>query len=201
MELLVGLSRYWGFYFAYSPNKTAEETRNCSLSQDLILATQQLSAAVDTATFSPEASFNRATEAERCFYILYLTRIVVLSLFVDRLPRDLPADVVRAEWAVFQCDSPRTSEGDDVFSIVYRHVAKAPSSLADLKRAAEARFDSIVYRNRHLFYGESIKPSESPFYLAIDEVEAPVPQIPSTGRRPACSRLGISLLFYGFDTI
>lgn len=198
-QLLSGVSRYWGFYFAYSPNKTAEEARGINLSQDVILAIQHLGAEVDTATLSSEAMNHRATLAKHCFYALYLTRIIVLSRFLDCLPRDSKVQFARSAWAAFQRDPPRTAEGDDVFSMVYRHVTKARGSIADLKRTAETRFDSLVYRNQHLF-GEEDDPSNPPFYLAIDEVEAPVPQNASSGRRPACSRLGINALFYGFDT-
>ncbi|EIM85555.1 uncharacterized protein STEHIDRAFT_158186 [Stereum hirsutum FP-91666 SS1] len=195
-ELVLGISAYWGLYFAYSPNKTAEEARKSKLSQDLILAIEDLSTVVDTASHSPEATSCRAAMAERCFYALYLSRIVVLSRFLDCLPRDLHVRYARAEWASFQHSPPCTTDGDDIFSVVYRHIMRTQCSTVDLKRTAEARFDSLHWKNLQYFDDEY---GTLPFYIVVDEIEAAVPQTTSSGRRPACSRLGINTLFYGFD--
>lgn len=195
-----GLSVYWGFYFAYSPNKTVKEAQESNLSQDLILAIQQLGASVDTVDLGLEAVSHRAAVAKRCFYALYLTRIVILSMFLDHLPRDLRVEYAQSQWAAFQRNPPRTSEGDDIFSVAYRHIARAQGSILDLKRTAETRFDTLVARNQHLFNDESDATSIPPFFLAVDEVEAPIFQSPLSGRRPACTRLGVNALFYGFDT-
>ncbi|EIM79691.1 uncharacterized protein STEHIDRAFT_163512 [Stereum hirsutum FP-91666 SS1] len=200
LELVYGVSACWGLYFAYSPNKTVEEARKSNMSQDLILAIQELGATIDTATLSPEAISRRAAIAELCFYTLYLTRIIVLSRFLECLPQDIFVRFARSEWAVFQRDPPRTSEGDDVFSVVYRHVAKARRSIAGLKRTVETRFETLVYKNKHLFNDQSDPASIIPFYLAVDEVDTPVGQTPLSGRRPACSRSSVNALFFGFDT-
>lgn len=193
---MLGIGAYWGLYFAYSPNKTAEEARQSKLSQDLILAIEDLSTVVDTASHSPEATSCRAAMAERCFYALYLSRIVVLSKFLDCLPRDLHVRYARAEWASFQHSPPFTPDGDDIFSVVYRHITRARCSTVDLKRTAEARFDALVWKNRQLFRDGR---GTLPFYIVVDEIEAAVPQTTSSRRRSACSRLGINTLFYGFD--
>ncbi|EIM78983.1 uncharacterized protein STEHIDRAFT_126666 [Stereum hirsutum FP-91666 SS1] len=193
LTLVTGVGTHWGFYFAYSPNKTAEEVRKSNLSQDLLLATQELGATVDTASLSPEAISRRTAAAERCFYALYLTRIIVLSRFLEFLHIDPDDGYHHACWAVFQQNPPRTSDGDDVFSVVYRHVARARGSIAELKRTAETRFETLVERRARY-------PPRFPFYLAVDEVEAPTSPNLLSGRRPACSRFGVSALFYGFDT-
>lgn len=184
------------------------------MSQDLILATQELGSIMDTATRTHETESYHTALAHRCFYALYLTRIIVLSRFLDCLPRDIDIEFARTEWAVFQHAPPRLPNRDDVFSAVYRHVKRACSSVFDLKRTAEGRFNALFTRNRHLFHKKLYHPSnypmvlkalenslnvKFPFYLAIDEVEAPVYQNASSSRRPACSRLGVSALFYGFD--
>lgn len=203
LTLVTGVGTHWGFYFAYSPNKTAEEVCKSNLSQDLFLATQELGATVDTAILSPEAISRRTAAAERCFYALYLTRIIVLSRFLEFLPKDLPDGYHHACWAVFQQNPPRTSDGDDVFSVVYRHVARARGSIAELKRTAETRFDTLVERSPGFFFKLhewGRYPPRFPFYLAVDEVEAPISPHLLSGRRPACSRFGVSTLFYGFDT-
>lgn len=195
-------STYWGFYFAYSPNKTVEEARAGKLSQDLILATEQLGAAVDTATLSCQATPDCAVLAERYFYTLYLTRILVLSRFLDCLPRDVPRCYAPTLWAMFQHDPPRMPDGDDVFAKVYRHVTSWDSPTFDLKRTAEAHFTALITKNERLFSRPGRDKHEglnSRFYLVVNEVEAPVSQAPSSGRRPACSRHGVSTLFYGFD--
>lgn len=200
LDLLQGISAHWGFYFSYSPNKTAEEAREHKLSQDLILAAQELGTAMDTATHSREAMARHAALAQRCFYALYLTRIIVFSRFLDRFPRDTRSKHVRSEWAVFQHNPPRMPDGDDVFSTVYRHVTRARGSVFDYKRTAEARFNTLFKRNLRIFFEKcTTPPPKVPFYLAVDEVEAPIIQCPSSGRRPACSRLGVSALFHGFD--
>ncbi|EIM79039.1 uncharacterized protein STEHIDRAFT_173254 [Stereum hirsutum FP-91666 SS1] len=204
LTLVTGVGTHWGFYFAYSPNKTTEEVCKSNLSQDLLLATQELGATVDTASLSPEAISCRTAAAERCFYALYLTRIIVLSRFLEFLPKDLDDGYHHACWAVFQRNPPRTSEGDDVFSVVYRQVARARGSIAELRRTAETRFETLVERNKRLFVRLNARgaryPPRFPFYLAVDEVEAPTSPNLLSGRRPACSRFGVSALFYGFDT-
>lgn len=171
------------------------------MSQDLILATQEVGAAVDTATLNPQATARRAALAERSFYTLYLTRTIAFSRFLDCLPRDIDVKCARTEWDVFQHDPPRTSGGDDVFAVIYRQVTKAGGSVFDLRRTAKARFSALVQRNLHLFPEKRSRtaPLEPSFYLAVDEVEAPVFQSPTSGNRPACSRCGVSALFYGFD--
>ncbi|EIM79646.1 uncharacterized protein STEHIDRAFT_163470 [Stereum hirsutum FP-91666 SS1] len=200
LELMYGVSVCWGLYFSYSPNKTVEEARKSNMSQDLILAIQELGATIDTATLSPEAISRRAAMAELCFYTLYLTRIVVLSRFLECFPQDIYVPFARSEWAVFQRDPPRTSEGEDIFSVVYRHVAKARHSIAGLKRTAETRFETLVYKNKRLFTNHCEIASQTPFCLAVDEVDTPVGQTPLSGRRPACSRSSVNALFFGFDT-
>lgn len=202
LDLLQGLSRQFGFYFAYSPNKTAEEARKSNLSQDLILAIQELGTAMDTATHSLETIPHYTTVAKRCFYALYLTRIIVLSKFLDCIPLDVDSVFVPAEWALFQHGPPRISDGDDVFCTVYRHVMRACGSVFDLKRTAQARFNNLVKSNKRFFsQNRTIQARELPFYLVpvVDEVEAPIFQGPSSDCRPACSRLGVSALFWGFD--
>lgn len=197
---MYGVSICWGLYFSYSPNKTVEEACKSNMSQDLILAIQELGASIDTATPSPEAISRRAAIAELCFYTLYLTRIVVLSRFLECLPHDIHVPFARSEWAVFQRDPPRTSEGDDIFSVVYRYIAKARRSIAGLKRTAETRFETLVYKNQRLFTNHCPIALQTPFYLAVDEVDTPVGQTPLSGRRPACSRTSVNALFFGFDT-
>lgn len=199
-ELMRGVSAYWGLYFSYSPNKTAGEARESNLSQDLILATQELGDVADTAILNYEATSHCAAMAMRCFYALYLTRIIIFARFLDCLPRDLHVTYARTEWAVFQHDPPCTPEGNDIFATVYRCVVRTGGSIFDLKRTTEARFRALVKRNERFFPEEYGNPaSKSPFYLVVDEVEAPVFHSPSSGRRPACSRRGVSALFYGFD--
>ncbi|EIM85534.1 uncharacterized protein STEHIDRAFT_158163 [Stereum hirsutum FP-91666 SS1] len=206
LDLLRKVSAHWGFYFAYSPNKTAEEARASKLSHDLILATQELGASMDTATYNHKATSHHAALAQHCFYALYLTRIIALQRFLDCLPRDMDAELARSEWALFQYDPPRLPDGDDIFSAIYRRVTRACGSVFDLKRAAEARFRALVKKDRQFFLKKREHPLvifaasyQLPFYLAVDEVEEPVLQSPSSGRRPACSRLGVNALFYGFD--
>lgn len=206
LDLLRKVSAHWGFYFAYSPNKTAEEARASKLSHDLILATQELGASMDTATHSHEATSHHAALAQRCFYTLYLTRIIALQRFLDCLPRDMDAKLARIEWALFQYDPPRLPDGDDIFSAIHRCVTRACGSIFDLKRAAEGRFRALVKKDRHLFLTKRAYPfvtfedsPQLPFLLAVDEVEEPVFQSPSSGHRRACSRLGVNALFYGFD--
>lgn len=92
-----GLGTYWGFYFAYSPNKTDEEARRSSLSQDLILATQDLGAAMDTAVHGVDTESNRVAMAQRSFYALYLARILVFSRFLDCIPREGDERTARVE--------------------------------------------------------------------------------------------------------
>lgn len=114
----------------------------------------------------------------------------------------------RIEWALFQRSPPRMSDGSDIFSTVYRHVTQARGSALDLKRTAEGRFRSLVKKNEHLFLDHILFEGRDlyfvprytpPFFLVVDEVEAPVLQSPSSNRRPACSSRGVSALFYGFD--
>ncbi|EIM85539.1 uncharacterized protein STEHIDRAFT_158169 [Stereum hirsutum FP-91666 SS1] len=188
LSLLRELSAYWGFYFAYSPNKTAEEARASQMSQDLILATQELGSIMGTATRSHEPESYHTALAHRCFYALYLTRIIVLSRFLECLPRDIDSEYARAGWAVFQHAPPRMPDGDDVFSATYRHVTRARGSVFDLRRTVKARFRALAKSNRRL----SIK---LPFHLAVDEVEAPISRNRSSSHRPACSRLSVSALF------
>lgn len=165
---------------------------------------------MDTATHNHEATSHHAALAQRCFNALYLTRIIALQRFLDCLPRDVDAEIARIEWALFQFDPPRLPDGDDIFSVIYRHVTRACGSVFDLKRAAEGRFRALVKKDRHLFLKKSQLQSQLPyvlfqfsrqlpFLLAVDEVEKPVLQSPSGGHRPACSRLGVNALFYGFD--
>lgn len=195
-----GVAALWGFYFAYSPNKTDEEARKSKLSQDLILATRELGVAIDTTIHGPEVAEHQVAVAEHYFYTLYLARVLVLSRFLDTIPRDWNERSACVEWASFQYDPPCNSDGDDVFAIVYRHVLNARASTADLKRTAEARFNALARRNERLLSKKWINPALNlPFYLAVDEIEAPIHQSPSSGRRPACSRLGVSALFYGMD--
>lgn len=197
-----GVAALWGFYFAYTPNQTDEEVRKSKLSQDLILASRELDLAIDSAIHGPEVAEHQVAVAEHYFYTLYLARVLVLSRFLHTIPRECDARHACVEWATFQYDPPCNSYGDDVFAIVYRHVLNARASTADLKRTAEARFNSLVRRNERLFSKEHLNPAlgRLPFYLAVDEIEASVHQRPTSRRRPACSRLGVSALFYGMDT-
>lgn len=196
-----GVAALWGFYFAYSPNKTDEEARKSKLSQDLILATRGLGVAIDTAVHGSEVASHWAAIAQHYFYMLYLARVLVLSRFLDAAPQDWDERDARAEWASFQYDPPCDPDGDDVFAIFFQHVMQARASTADLKRTAEARFNALVRRNERLFSKKRNDPAlNHPFYFAIDEIEAPICQSPASGRRPACSRLGVSALFYGVDT-
>lgn len=191
LSLLRELGAHWGFYFAYSPNKTAEEARASQMSQDLILATQELGSIMDTATRSHKTESYHTALAHRCFYALYLTRIIVLSRFLECFPRDIDLEYARAGWAVFQHAPPRMPDGDDVFSAAYRHVTRARGSVFDLRRTVKARVRALAKSNRRL----SIK---LPFDLAVDEVEATISQNPSSSHRPACSRLSVSALLSGF---
>ncbi|EIM90504.1 uncharacterized protein STEHIDRAFT_119487, partial [Stereum hirsutum FP-91666 SS1] len=83
--------------------------------------------------------------------------------------------------------------------MVYRHVARARGSIAELKRTAETRFDTLVERSPGLFFELhewGRYPPDFPFYLAIDEVEAPNLL---SGRRPGYSRFGVIVAIHSLE--
>lgn len=159
--LTQGLLRHWDFYFSYCAASAFSHVEPSPASQDSALALRLFEASVASA--KPE---DRSAISQRCFYALYLTRIVVFSELLDSLPQDLSADQARKEWLYFQLCPPRTSPDSDIFGSVFQAISTGRSE--DLRSCARSRMCTAAWRH-FKWFGQSFvisRTSEKPFPMA-----------------------------------
>lgn len=205
--LLQGLLQYWGLYFSFSATTSQGQASIPSTSPDLAFAIKLLRR---SQTSRAAAGVDLAHSAEKLFYALYLSRILVLSQFLDSLPPDLSERQARKEWLYFQLVPPSTSAGVDIFTTVLKGVVGG--DVEHLKMSAERKLSALGWRNHQWFsqsliasyvedgcYIDPVDQPLPPFYLAVDEIEMPASEVftPRSAHRIARRRAEVYALLCG----
>ncbi|EIM81133.1 uncharacterized protein STEHIDRAFT_172150 [Stereum hirsutum FP-91666 SS1] len=190
--LLQGLLQYWGLYFSFSTTSAQNQAGIPSTSPDLAFALKLLRRLRASAA---AAGVDTSHLADKVFYALYLSRILVLYHFLDSLPSDISESQAHREWLYFQLAPPLTSAGVDIFTAVLEGVAGG--DVDDLRTVAERRLSALGWRNHQWFsqslygsyveggfYVDPLEEVHPPLYLVIDEIEMPV----SEGLKPRAAR-------------